>query len=1253
MAVSLETIRQILPQVDEELAAEHLRRLPERYFDSFTPQEIARHIERLQRLSAASPVELILEAGTADDAECTVCAYDYPGAFSMITSLLAAGGFSIRAGDVFTYGAAGQGAGSGGRRAAELRRKRIVDHFSGSMAVGFDSFRAAIERCIGETFALLEQGGGGPGEARRKVNERVAESLSRLQLDASAALYPVHMDVDESDDRWTRLTVVSEDTPFFLSAFSTALALRAISIEHVTIRTYERRIEDTFDLVDASRGRRLDPATLDQVKLSVLLTKQFTYFLTRAPDPYVALTRFESLIDGILALPQQGRWVDLLSNPRVMADLARLLGTSDFLWEDFIRTQYESLIPMLGPAVEGRSFATPSQQLASRLRETLAEAATPEEEERRLNAFKDREAYLIDLENILDPAAEFRRLSERLTRLAEVVVQAAFGLAWKRALPRYGAPMTVAGLEARYAILGAGKLGGEALGYASDIELLFVYSDSGQTAGPEVVGNAEFFERLVQSAVSLIHAKREGIFQVDLRLRPYGGKGPLAVSLDSFSAYYDRRGPAHSFERLALVRLRAIGGDADFGAAVERLRDRLVYAPDSIRVEELRALREKQLAEKTRGFAPNSKFSRGALVDLEYAVQMLQVMHGAENPRLRTPSVHRALDRLAESGVIRRAEAEALVGAYRFLRNLINALRMLRGSAQDLFLPDRDSIEFSHLARRMGYSRRGSLPPETSLSLDFQTATANVRTFVERYFGESTLPGQSLGSVADLVLADAPDPGRAGPLLQETGFADPERALANLRSLAGSQPAQRQLFARLAILAVDTLARTAAPDMALNNWERFVEAAGDREAHFHALLAQPMGLDILMRLFAASQFLSDTLIRNPGFLPWLTDPGHIHALRDERELAEELRGLAVEARDAAAWRDALRRLRRREILRTGTRDLVLGKPLADVTAELTRVADAITRAALERIWSTLETVEPAEAFRLSRGFAVVGFGKLGGRELNYSSDVDLIAVCEPPAGGDGEHARAVYDQVMERLRDDLARHTAEGSAYRVDLRLRPYGSGGMLVHPLDSLGDYYERTAGLWEVQALLKARPIAGSPEVGERFLQRARSVLLQARSGAPIADSIERMREQAVQEAARAAPEEHDVKSGLGGIRDIEFLVQGLQLAHLGERPQLLVGNTLEALAELESAGTLGAGEAASLREDYTLLRRVEHALQVLNDQQRHRLPTQPQELRALARRILGPDSDERDLRARLAECRARVRCAYDATLRRLRGL
>ena len=1235
------------PDVDERFLRMHCSRLPERYFEVFSREQVCHHAQTLAGLTPDRPVRLLLEPGESG-LECTVCAFDYPSAFSLITGILASVGYNIAAGSVFTYAPAAAQRRSGHEQdphAAMLARRRIVDRFVGRPREAADAGQWAgrLERPLQEIFVLLEGGGREDlAVAKQRVNEMVAARLADIDLDSFAALYPLHSELEETASRATRIKVVSEDTPFFLYSFSTALTLRGISIESVQIETRANRIEDTFELVDAA-GAPLDPRTLDQVRLSLLLTKQFTYFLTRAPDPYAALTRFESLIEDILQLPEQGRWVDLLSNPRVMQDLAKLLGTSDFLWEDFIRTQYENLIPMLGPQVEGRSFSSPPEDLAPRLRREMAGATDPDEEVARLNAFKDREIYLIDLDHILNPDADFRALSGRLTRLAEAVIEAAFESSWTRLVARVGEPMAVAGLTARYAILGVGKLGGQALGYASDIEFIVVYSDSGETAGPAVIPNAEFFETLVQEAVSMIHAKREGIFHVDLRLRPHGGDGPLAASLDGFSHYYDRNGPAHSFEKLALLRMRAIGGDPAFGTTLERLRDRMVYSEGSIRLAELRALREKQLQEKSGCGRLNAKFSRGALVDLEYAVQILQVIHGGRTPRLRTPSIHRALDGLAEGGIIRQDEAQMLVSAYRFLRNLINALRMLRGSAQDLLLPDKDSIEFSHLARRMGYSRRGFLPPETALRLDFETATASIRAFVERYFGQETLPGPGIGNVADLVLSEETGED-AEAMLRELRFSEPSRALTNLRNLAG-RGEDRGTFARLAILACEALSRTAAPDMALNNWDRFVERLPDATGHYKSLLDQPAGMDILLRLFAGSQFLSDTLIRYPEVLPWLVDPEVIHAVRTDKEFRDELRLLSRETADHEEWLAEMRRFRRRQILRTGTRDLVLGKPLAEITTELTRLADAVTAVALERIWAEHEESDPARVYSLSRRFCILALGKLGGQELNYSSDIDLFGLHEEDPETDGEDARRLFQTVMGQLRADLSRHTDEGSAYRIDLRLRPYGRSGPLVQSTAALLEYYRRSAGLWELQALIKARPLAGASDAGRRFLDAVTQMIRMPRSGKEIAESIARMRDQAVQTVARTG--DRDVKSGLGGIRDVEFLVQGLQLMHSHRDPDLLVGGTVRALDALEQAQVLDSRAARELTVDYTFMRRVEHAIQILDDQQRHATPERPEELDALAKRVLGEDATAESLTETLSACQTRIRAAYEKQL------
>jgi glutamate-ammonia-ligase adenylyltransferase len=1088
-----------------------------------------------------------------------------------------------------------------------------------------------------ETFRLLERSDSDRlTKAKKRVNEMVAARLAEVRLDSFAVLYPMHIEVEQLE-RSTLLRVVSEDTPFFLYSFSTALSLRNISIERVQIRTKEHRILDEFEFVDAIGKSALEPARLNEVKLSLLVTKQFTYFLSKAADPYAALTRFETLCEDILKLPQQGRWFDLISNPGIMADLAKLLGTSDFIWEDFIRLNYENLLPMLSPHIEGRKFATPPRELDNILESTLQGARNQADQMKRLNAFKDREIFLIDLDHILNPADDFRHLAERLTLLAEKVVGKAVALACQRLENTFGPPKTVAGLKAQWAVFGLGKLGGQALGYASDIEILLVYSDSGSTSGVPSLSNAEFFEKLVKNASGLIQAKREGIFHVDLRLRPYGVQGPLAASLEAFCRYYAKDGPAHSYERLALVRLRAIGGDASFGSMVERLRDQMIYSSRSIRLEDLRKIRAKQMEEKTEPGRLNAKYSSGALVDLEYAAQILQVRHGESHPELRTPILSHALAALGDVGVLEEEEARSLVSAYHFLRKLINGLRMLRGSARDLFLPPKRSVEFTHLARRIGYTRENIEDPETALYLDFETSTATVRAFIERHFGRASLTGSMIGNVADLVLSDFTDHPLSRQILTAAGFHDPQKATVNLRSLAGKGE-RREFFARLAVLACDHLKQLPDPDRALNSWERFVESVDEPKAHFAALLSQPMRLKILLSIFSLSQFLSNSLIKNPDFWDWVTRPDVVTRLRSTEEMESDLRRLA-----SGNWLNTLRIQRRREFLRIGTRDLCLGNPVETITEELSNLAEAICRVALDRVWSQMDGSDSQHlADRISR-FCVVAFGKLGGRELNYSSDIDLMGIYRSDSVGSAptegeEQERKLFGRVMERLRSALADHTKEGYVYRVDLRLRPYGRAGLLAHPFDGLVQYYSTHAEIWEVQALLKVRPLAGNLELGEQFLSAIRPVIMRARSAEDIVGSIRQTRSKAA-----AASGNLNIKEGSGGIRDLEFLTQGLQMIHAPNHPELLTGNTLEALKQLGKLGLLPPETVSSLRRDYLFLRKVEHYLQIWEDQKVHSLPRSREDLDALAGRLLGNDADSAGLLAMLQNCQNRIRKAY----------
>ncbi|MCD4812296.1 glutamate-ammonia-ligase adenylyltransferase [bacterium] len=1260
------------PDIDVKLIENHLNRLDERYFMRFDLPAIVRHVTGLAKLSASNPVEILTEQLPDGRVVCTTLAFDYSAEFSLITGLLSGLGFNIHSGGIHTYARVSTLPQAGavhlrpGRmkrvRIDPLHRRRIVDHFVGTVesVLPLAEWFALFKEKIREVVLLLEKNSDRSVlQARHLVNACVARRLEELHIGNPPVLYPLEIEIDNQAGAFTRLKVVSQDTPIFLYAMSNALSIKKISIEHVRIQTQDKRIEDLIDIVNEQGERLADQGQLDQVKFSVLITKQFTHFIGNAPDPYAALMRFEKLVEDVLQLPGMGQWMELLTEPKILKELAQLLGASDFLWEDMIRQQYETLLPMLSPQVEeGRRFAESPVTLPDRLESALADAHTFAQQQQCLNVFKDKEIFLFDLDHILTRDSDFRNLSENLTFLAEVIIRKAVTIIYADMAGKYGRPRTVAGLETKYAVLGLGKFGGAALGYASDIELMFVYSDSGSTDGEKQLSNMEFFDLLVKTLTKFIRAKREGIFNIDLRLRPFGNDGPLACSLESLCRYYDKNGPAHAAERLALVRLRAVAGDHALGSRIERLRDEFIYATKNINISDLRDLRKIQFKEKTRPDVLNAKFSPGALVDLEYDVQLLQIIYGQANPLLRTPRTHRALKGLKAAGVLSEQEMQSLISANAFLRNLINGLRMLRGSAKDLFLPPLQAMEYTHLAKRLGYVLKEGLAPEKQLHLEFETRTAEVRAFVERHFGRDSLPGPAMGNAADVVLSEELAEEVRNKILQAAGFGNPERANRNLRKLAG-ESGTREQFARLAVLAVDVLKNEPDPDMALNNWEHFINHISDRQYHFERLYSQPMRLEILLGIFSSSQFLSDTLAKNPGFYEYVTDPDNLYRIRTAEIHGGELEAMGRQAKDEKDWMNQLRKYRRREMLRIGTRDIALRASLQDVTLELSNLADALVQAVLNRVWEILREsgkVPPAHWDEPQHHFCILAFGKLGSHELNYSSDIDLVGICDDAGNARRDELAQLlgkdpYALVMEMVHAYLSQYTEEGTVYRVDLRLRPYGIQGRLIPSAQSLLKYYQTEASLGEIQSLLKMRPIAGNMQFGRDLLESIRSQLRNQHAREAIVTSIEMMRNHAI---AKSHGREGvlDIKSGKGGIRDIEFLVQGLQMIHSPANDSLLEGNTLKAISLLAAAGLMTQSVAVQLADDYVFLRRVEHYLQIMEDRQIHALPQGKSELTALAKRMQGIESDADHFLESIHKMLKRVRKMYEVLLLEKQG-
>jgi glutamate-ammonia-ligase adenylyltransferase len=487
---------------------------------------------------------------------------------------------------------------------------------------------------------------------------------------------------------------------------------------------------DTLYVTDEDGQKITAPDKQRELRAATVLIKHFTHLLPRSPSPETALLHFREFLGQLFTQPNWPDELASLERHDVLDALARLLGVSEFLWDDFLRMQHANLFPVVRD-VGDLPDARPRSQLQATLRAEIM--ATPDATAKReaLNAFKDREMFRADMRHILGYTAGFGQFSSELTDLAEVVVEAAYELCDAELRARFGTPQQADGQPARLCVCGLGKCGGRELGFASDIELMFVFAGGGSTAGPQVITTAEYYERLVESFVAAIRARREGTFHVDLQLRPYGKNGSMAVALDAFRRYFAPEGEAWAYERQALVKLRPIAGDAELGREIVALRDAYVYGSGQFDVAAMRAMRERQVRHLVTGGTLNAKFSPGGLVDVEYLVQALQIRHGAGHPALRETHTGRAVTALAEAGILSGDQYTQLREALVFLRRLINALRVVRGNARDLTVPPTpvqgpgttaDSEEFAFLARRLGYANELE-----QLRQDLLRHTANVQ----------------------------------------------------------------------------------------------------------------------------------------------------------------------------------------------------------------------------------------------------------------------------------------------------------------------------------------------------------------------------------------------------------------------------------------------------------------------------------------------------------------------------------------------
>ena len=790
----------------------------------------------------------------------------------------------------------------------------------------------------------------------------------------------------------------------------------------------------------------------------------------------------------------------------------------------------------------------------------------------------------------------YRAVTEALSSIADAALNAALDLATRRV---YGGEEP----DARLAVIAMGKCGARELNYISDVDVIFV-------AEPVT-------PKITQVAAEFIAIGSKAFFEVDAALRPEGKAGALVRTLESHIAYYKKW--AQTWEFQALLKARPMAGDMELGQRYVEALAPLVWEAslrDSF-VEDVQAMRRRVLANVPESVRSRElKLGYGGLRDVEFAVQLLQLVHGRIDESLRTPNTIDALQALSDGGYIGREDARALVGAYEFLRLLEHRLQLQRFKRTHELPEDSDEKRLRWLARGAGFRASISKSAVGEMEAELKRVRDTVSTLHERLFYRPLL-----GAVVDLTVGEAALTADAVKVrLAALGYRHPARAYDHLAALVKGTSRKAKLQAILLPTLMTWLAGTADPGAGLLNYRKLSEAAEDKSWFLRMLRDEGVASQRLMKILGNSPYASDLLIAAPEVVKLLGDgsagPRLVEPAPDQVHKAI----IAASKRyrdDADKAVDVARSLRRAELARIAAADLLGLMEVRQVCLELTIVWDAVLEAALlAEIRADLAArgVEEAPA-----RIAIIGMGRLGGGELGYGSDADVMVVAEPVGTEPEDEALAWAARIVDQLRARLSKPSGD-PPLEVDLGLRPEGRSGPVVRSIASYERYYREWGEVWEYQALLRATVVAGDAEVGERFLRVIDEFRYPAGGASPsVVREIRRMKARVDDERLpRGADRSVHTKLGRGALTDVEWTVQLLTMMHAHQLPGLRTTSTLDALdylVELDDADVLSAAQARTLREAWLTATRARNALVLVSGKRTDQLPAPGPQLAQVA--------------------------------------
>ncbi len=888
----------------------------------------------------------------------------------------------------------------------------------------------------------------------------------------------------------------------------------------------------------------------------------------------------------------------------LVAELKRVWEASDYVVHCFLRDP-GCFYDLLNSGDLHSSF--PAGTIESRLQQELAQVADEASLHRVLRLFRRDQMVRIIWRDIAG-IAPLPETLEDLSALADACVNQTLTLLYRWAVEKHGVPRDADGVQQQMLVLGLGKLGARELNLSSDIDLIFAYPNRGEVEGGRYLSNEQFFTRLGQQLIKAIGAQTADgfVFRVDTRLRPFGDSGPLVMSFDALEEYYFSQ--AREWERYAMIKARLVAGDGE--ALMDMLRP-FVYRRylDYGAIESIRDMKRMIRGEMhKRGMDANIKLGRGGIREIEFIGQAFQLVRGGRDPDLQIRPIMQVLDRLREKELLPDYVVQELKTAYEFLRLVENRLQAWQDHQTHL-LPE-EPLERLRLARSMGFDDWESF--STVLDQHRQRVQGHFEKVFSTPHAEQEQNDEQEENLLQSLWRQRLDGEQAIDLLAKSGFeADASDALKMLDGFRQShacrgqgQRGQQRLDQLMPVL-LQAVAATEEPVTVLERLLQLLEAIARRTAYLALLVENPMVLSQLVRLESISPWIASRIARHPILLDDMLDPRQLYSPLKRNDLEAELDTLlsAVDEDDTEEQMERLRLFLQSNKLRVAAADITEVIPLMVVSDYLTEIAETIVARVLEQVWAYMVSRHgrpTSLAGPEDKGFVVIAYGKMGGIELGYGSDLDMVFIhtnSDYNAMTDGERqigADLFFARLGQRMIHMLTARTHSGQLYEVDMRLRPSGESGMLVSSLKAFEEYQHNQAWTWEHQALLRARPIAGDQVVAAKFEEIRRAVLSQERDPDKLRSEVVDMREKMRSSLDKSNQQLFDLKQGLGGIADIEFMVQYAVLRWANSHPDLLDWTDnirlLEGLARHE---IFAKDDVEALADAYRAFRSASHRL------------------------------------------------------------